>query len=77
MESSMTSITKIGTSHGVILDKLVLAQSGLQPGDEVAVGIVPGGVIIAAKSSRQGKIITAMNESMTRNADVYRALAAS
>ena len=73
----MTTITKIGTSYGVIFDKLVLAQSGLQPGDEVVVGVVPGGVIIAAKSSRQGKIITAMNESMERDADVYRALADS
>jgi antitoxin component of MazEF toxin-antitoxin module len=73
----MPTITKIGSSYGLIIDKATLAASGLQPGDDVVIAPVPDGVVVAARHSRRGKVIEAMLANMAEDADAYRILAAS
>ena len=73
----MPTITKIGSSHGLVIDKATLASSGLQPGDEIVIAPVQDGIVVAARASHRGRIIAAMQDSMTRHADAYRILAAS
>ena len=73
----MPAITKIGSSHGLVIDKATLAASGLQPGDEIVIAPVQDGIVVAAKSSKRGRIIAATLDSMNRFADAYRILASS
>lgn len=40
------TITRIGNSHGLILDAALLDLTGLKAGDQVAVSVAPGGSII-------------------------------
>ena len=73
----MTTITRIGSSHGLVVDKATLAASGLQPGDEIVIAPVQDGIVVAARHSRRGMIIAATLDSMNRQADAYRILASS
>jgi antitoxin component of MazEF toxin-antitoxin module len=40
------TITKVGNSHGLILDSALLDLTGLRLGDQVAVSVAPSGSII-------------------------------
>jgi len=71
----MPTITKIGSSHGVIIDKETLARANLSPGDDVVMTSVTDGVVIAPRHSRRGAIIEAMKQNMDQYADTYRKLA--
>lgn len=71
----MPKITRIGSSKGVILPSKTLEAANLAQGDEVVVAPIQDGVIVAAKNSRSGQIISAMMSSMDDHAEVYRTLA--
>ena len=73
----MPTLTRIGSSHGLVIDKATIAAAGLQPGDDIVIAPVQDGFVAAARRSKRGRIIAAMQDSMTRHADVYRILASS
>ncbi len=42
-------VRKMGNSSGIIIPKVMLAEIGMKPGDDVELGIEAGRLVIAAK----------------------------
>lgn len=53
MFNMVKSITRVGNSHGIILDAALLELTRLKPGDEVNVEVHEGGTITITPIRRQ------------------------
>lgn len=71
----MPKITKIGSSHGVVIPAATLAQANLKPDDQVVVAPIQDGVLVVAEASAGGRMAAAMLANMDRYGDTFRMLA--
>lgn len=70
----MPKITKIGSSHGVVIPARTLVQANLMPDDAVVIAPLQDGVLVASEQSAAGLMISGMLDSMDRFAESYRIL---
>ena len=72
------TITKIGNSHGIILDSTLLQLARMKPGDEVNVEVHPGGTITIAPLNPQEISASAATDAAARlianNSELFKRL---
>lgn len=71
----MSRIIKRDEAAEVVLPDEALSRAGLAVGDEVSVLPIQDGVLVIAKASAQGRMLTAALGDMERRPELYRRLA--
>ena len=72
------TITKIGNSHGLMLDAALMETARLKAGDQVSVTVHDGGAIVLTPlrpTIRPTKAAAAAKRLIKKNAELFRRLA--
>lgn len=75
MATALKHLQRVGNSTGVVLPPEILAEAGIQRGDEILIQAERGKIIISPRSPVREEVIQAAEAVIARNDDVFRRLA--